>query len=58
MFQTFDSAKLATLWMGSGENIWSYAELMANAAWFYADCKLTDGVDIVTSTYYYLDHLK
>jgi hypothetical protein len=24
---------------------------MVNTSWFYADCKLTDGVDTVTSTY-------
>lgn len=51
MFQTFDGAKLPTPWKNSGENAWSYAELMVNSAWFYADCKLTDGVDTVTTTY-------
>ncbi|PPC99547.1 MAG: hypothetical protein CTY35_03865 [Methylotenera sp.] len=51
MFQTFDSAKLPIFWKDVGESVWSYAELMVNATWFYADCKVTDGVDTVTSTY-------
>jgi len=51
MFQTFDRAKLPILWKDVGESVWSYAELMVNSIWFYADCKLTDGVDTVTSTY-------
>lgn len=51
MFQTFDRAKLPTPWKNSGENAWSYAELMVNSAWFYADCELTDGMDTVTTTY-------
>lgn len=51
MFQTHESAKLPIFWKDAGESIWSYTELMANTTWFYADCKLTDGVDTVTSTY-------
>lgn len=51
MFQTFDNAKLPIFWKDVGESVWSYAELMVNATWFYADCKVTDGVDTVTSTY-------
>jgi hypothetical protein len=51
MFQTFDSAKLPFFWKEEGESVWSYAELLVNAAWFYVDCRLTDGVDTVTSTY-------
>jgi len=51
MFQTVDSAKLPISWKDSGENVWSYAELLVNTTWFYADCQLTDGVDTVSSTY-------
>jgi len=51
MFQTVDSAKLPISWKDSGESVWSYAELLVNTTWFYADCKLTDGVDTVSSTY-------
>lgn len=51
MFQTFDSAKFPLPWGGEGANAWSYAELMVNAAWFYANCELTDGVDTLISTY-------
>ncbi len=51
MFQTFDSAKLPIFWKDVGESVWSYAELMVNTTWFYADCKVTDGVDTVKSTY-------
>lgn len=51
MFQTFENAKLPIPWKDGGESVWSYAELMVNSVWFYADCKLTDGVDTVTSTY-------
>ncbi len=51
MFQTFDSAKLPIFWKEDGENVYSYAELMVNASWFYADCKVTDGVETATTTY-------
>ncbi len=51
MFQTFDSAKLPTFWKAEGENAYSYAELMVNTAWFYADCKVTDGMDTAATTY-------
>jgi hypothetical protein len=51
MFQTYESAKYPILWKDVDESVYSYAELMVNSSWFYADCKLTDGVDTVTSTY-------
>jgi len=51
MFQTYDSAKLPFFWKEEGESIWSYAELLVNTVWFYVDCRLTDGVDTVISTY-------
>ncbi len=51
MFQTSDSAELPFFWKEEGESIWSYAELLVNTLWFYVDCRLTDGVDTVTSTY-------
>lgn len=51
MFQTSDSAKLPFFWKDFDESIYSYAELIVNSIWFFADCKLTDGVDTVTSTY-------
>lgn len=51
MFQTYESAKLPIFWKDIDESVWSYTELMVNTSWFYADCKLTDGVDTVTSTY-------
>lgn len=51
MFQTYESAKYPILWKDIDESVYSYAELMVNSSWFYADCKLTDGVDTVTSTY-------
>ncbi len=49
MFQTYESAKYPNLWKDA--SVYSYAELMVSSSWFYADCKLTDGVDTVTSTY-------
>ena len=52
MFQTFDSSKLPIPWKNPGEHAWSYVELMVNSEWFYADCKLSDGLDTVTSTYF------
>jgi hypothetical protein len=51
MFQTLDSAKLPIFWKADDENVYSYAELMVNAAWFYADCKITDGNESVTTAY-------
>lgn len=51
MFQTYESAKYPIFWKDVDESVYSYAELMVNSSWFYADCKLTDGVDTVTSTY-------
>lgn len=51
MFQTYESAKYPIFWKDVDESVCSYAELMVNSSWFYADCKLTDGVDTVTSTY-------
>lgn len=51
MFQTYESAKYPIFWKDVDESVYSYAELMVNSSWFYADCKLTDGVDAVTSTY-------
>ena len=51
MFQTSDSAKLPLFWKDADESVYSYAELIVNSIWFYADFKLTDGVDTVTSTY-------
>ncbi|TFW70757.1 hypothetical protein C3Y98_08765 [Methylotenera oryzisoli] len=51
MFQTIDSAKLPLQWKGTGESLWSYAELMVNALWFYADCKFMDGLDTISSTF-------
>jgi len=51
MFQTYESAKYPFFWKDVDESVYSYAELMVNSSWFYADCKLTDGIDTVTSTY-------
>ncbi|HEY9210732.1 MAG TPA: hypothetical protein VIO56_04915 [Methylotenera sp.] len=51
MFQTHESAKLPIFWKDLEESFYSYAELMVNSSWFYADCKVSDGVDTVTSTY-------
>ena len=51
MFQTYESAKYPIFWKDVDECVYSYAELMVNSSWFYADCKLTDGVETVTSTY-------
>lgn len=51
MFQTHESAKLPFFWKGIDESVYSYAELTVNSIWFYADCKLSDGVDTVTLTY-------
>lgn len=45
MFQTFDNAKFPIFWKEDGENVYSYAKLIVNSAWFYADCKVTDGQD-------------
>ncbi|MDD2833722.1 MAG: DUF4007 family protein [Methylotenera sp.] len=39
-----DEAAIARF--GVGKNM-----VASNSSWFYADCKLTDGVDTVTSTY-------
>lgn len=51
MFQTHESAKLPIFWKDVDDRVYSYAELMVNSSWFYADCKVTDGVNSVTSTY-------
>lgn len=51
MFQTHESAKLPIFWKDVDDRVYSYAELMVNSSWFYADCKVTDGVHSVTSTY-------
>ena len=51
MFQTFDNAKFPIFWKEDGENFYSYAKLIVNSAWFYADCKVTDGQETTTMTY-------
>ncbi len=51
MFQTYDRAKMVLPWAEIGTNAWSYAELLVNQTWFFADCKISDGVDTVSSTY-------
>lgn len=51
MFQTNENAKLPFFWKDIEESVWSYTELVVGTSWFYADCRLTDGVDTVTSTY-------
>lgn len=51
MFQTYDQAKMHLPWFETGENAWTYAELLVNHTWFFADCKITDGIDTVSSTY-------
>ena len=40
MFQTYESAKYPIFWKDVDESVYSYAELMVNSSWFYADCKL------------------
>ena len=51
MFQTYDRAKMVLPWAEMGTNAWTYAELLVNQTWFFADCKISDGVDTVSSTY-------
>jgi hypothetical protein len=51
MFQTYDLAKMHLPWSETGENVWTYAELLVNQTWFFADCKITDGIESVSSTY-------
>jgi hypothetical protein len=51
MFQTYDRAKMLLPWAEMGTSAWTYAELLVNQTWFFADCKITDGINTVSSTY-------
>ena len=51
MFQTFDHAKILLPFSNADESTWAYAELMANAHWFFADCQIMEDESSIRTSY-------
>lgn len=51
MFKTLESARIPIMWGDDEESFFSFTELELNCAWFYADCKITDGETTIGTNY-------
>lgn len=51
MFKSVESSKIPILWCNDGESFYSFIELSISSAWFYVDCKITDGKKTLGTQY-------
>jgi hypothetical protein len=57
MLRTFEGARRLTPWEERGSNVYAYAELLVNQAWFYVECDVSDEESSVRS-FYFIDSSK